>query len=127
MATLTVSEKAKEKLLDSMDGEGLDPTETLVRVGARPGGCSGYTFTIETTDHKENGEDEYDYGDLRMCVNRWDLHNLIGTVQVDFRDDNIVEQGFVFKRAITGGVCGCGESFTPLDKIIKGKEDLGWK
>ena len=63
MATLTVSEKAKKKLLDSIVGEGNDPAETLVRVGARPGGCSGYTFTIETVDHKVQGDDEYDYGD----------------------------------------------------------------
>jgi len=109
-----------------MEGEGLDPKETFVRVGSRPGGCSGHTFIIETVLHKDKGEDEYDYGELKMCVNRWDLHNLIGTVHVDFRDDNIVEQGFVFKRAATGGICGCGESFTPLDKMVGGKENLGW-
>ena len=40
---------------------------------------------------------------------------------MDYRDDNIVEQGFIFRRA-NGAVCGCGESFTPLGS----NKPLGW-
>ena len=40
----------------------------------------------------------------------------------DYRDDNIVEQGFIFRRA-NGAVCGCGESFIPLNST---KMKLGW-
>ena len=98
-----------------------------MRVGAKPGGCSGWTFLIETTDKKETKDDTYCYGNISFIIDNVQLHTIIGSLEVDYRDDNIVEQGFVFKRAATGGICGCGESFTPLDKMKNGKEDLGWK
>jgi len=41
---------------------------------------------------------------------------------VDYKDDNLVEQGFVFKRLGSGQLCGCGESFTPLGS----NKPLGW-
>ena len=127
-ARLTVTELAIEKLLESIEmDESCDIKTTYIRVGSKSGGCSGHTFTIETDDVKLQEDDEYDFGSsLRVIVNRWDLQNLIGTVQIDYRDDNLVQQGFVFHRAVTGGICGCGESFTPLNKMVMGKEKLGW-
>ena len=41
---------------------------------------------------------------------------------VDYNDENLVEQGFVFQRMSTGVTCGCGESFTPLGS----NKSLGW-
>ena len=52
----------------------------------------------------------------------WQLHTIIGSLEIDYRDDNIVEQGFVFKRLGSGQMCGCGESFTPLGSTAP----LGW-
>ena len=45
------------------------------------------------------------------------LNDVIGDVEVDYKIGNLVEQGFVFKRFISGHVCGCGESFTPIKDI----------
>jgi hypothetical protein len=41
---------------------------------------------------------------------------------VGYSDKNLVEQGFVFKRLGTGEMCGCGESFTPINS----NKSLGW-
>ena len=52
-----------------------------------------------------------------------ELHEkVIGDLRVDYRDDNIVEQGFCFERLTTGAICGCGESFRPLGDM----RELGW-
>ena len=53
---ITATDKAVSVLEDSFKAEGLDPSTTYVRVGAKPGGCSGWTFLIETTDKKETKE-----------------------------------------------------------------------
>ena len=61
--------------------------------------------------------------DIRLIVNQVQLHTIIGGIEVDYNDKNLVEQGFVFKRLGTGQMCGCGESFTQLGSNAA----LGWK
>ena len=119
---IRATDKAVSVLEDSFRAEGLDPLTTYVRVGAKPGGCSGWTFLIETTDKKETKDDTYCYGNISFIIDNVQLHTIIGSLEVDYRDDNIVEQGFVFKRLGSGQLCGCGESFTPLGSSAP----LGW-
>ena len=58
-----------------------------------------------------------------MLIDTHQLEEVIGSLEVDYRDDNLVEQGFVFNRLITGEMCGCGESFVPLGST----KSLGWE
>ena len=109
---LIVTEKAKKIFRESTE----DP---YMRVGAKPGGCSGWMFTLESDTDVDITDSMYD----DIAIIDTELHeNVIGDLMVDYRDDNIVEQGFVFQRMSTGVVCGCGESFTPLGSTKK----LGW-
>jgi len=109
---LIVTEKAKKVFKDSTE----DP---YMRVGARPGGCSGWTFTLETDTDVDMTDSLFD----EMAIINTELHeNIIGDLRVDYQDDNLVEQGFVFQRMSTGVTCGCGESFTPLGS----NKPLGW-
>ena len=119
---ITATEKAVSVLEDSFEAEGLDPSTTYVRVGAKPGGCSGWTFLIETTDKKESKDAMYCFGDITFIIDNVQLHTVIGSLEVDYNDNNLVEQGFMFKRLGSGQLCGCGESFTPLGS----KKALGW-
>ena len=85
---LIITEKAKQKFRDSTE----DP---YMRVGAKPGGCSGWTFTLETDTDVDITDSLFD----EMAIIDTELHeNIIGDLMVDYRDDNIVEQGFVFQR-----------------------------
>jgi len=109
---LIITEKAKRIFKDSTE----DP---YMRVGARPGGCSGWIFTLETDTEVDITDSMFD----DMVIIDTELHeNVIGNLMVDYKDDNLVEQGFVFQRMSTGVVCGCGESFTPLGST----KSLGW-
>ena len=119
---ITATEKAVSVLEDSFEAEGLDPSTTYVRVGAKPGGCSGWTFLIETTDKKETKDDTYCFGNITFIIDNVLLHTVIGSLEVDYNDNNLVEQGFMFKRLGSGQLCGCGESFTPLGS----NKALGW-
>ena len=119
---IQVTDKAISVFKDSFTAENIDPSETYVRVGAKPGGCSGWTFLIETTDKKESKDAIYSYGGIDFIIDNVQLHTIIGSLEVDYKDDNLVEQGFVFKRLGSGQMCGCGESFTPLGS----SKPLGW-
>jgi iron-sulfur cluster assembly protein len=119
---ITATEKAVSVLEDSFEAEGLDPSTTYVRVGAKPGGCSGWTFLIETTDKKESKDAMYCFGNITFIIDNVQLHTVIGSLEVDYNDNNLVEQGFMFKRLGSGQMCGCGESFTPLGS----NKALGW-
>ena len=109
---LIITEKAKKVFKDSTE----DP---YMRVGARPGGCSGWMFTLESDTDVDITDSMFD----DMVIIDTELHeNVIGDLMVDYNDENLVEQGFVFQRISTGVVCGCGESFTPLGST----KSLGW-
>ena len=109
---LIITEKAKKVFKDSTE----DP---YMRIGARPGGCSGWMFTLETDTDVDITDSMFD----DFAIIDTELHeNVIGDLMVDYNDENLVEQGFVFQRMSTGVVCGCGESFTPLGST----KSLGW-
>ena len=109
---LIITDRAREIFKESTE-------DRYLRVGARKGGCSGGTFTLDS----DTGFDPTDsvFEDF-LVIDTYQHETIIGDILVDYREDNIVEQGFVFKRMGSGTVCGCGESFTPIGT----KNALGW-
>ena len=120
---LKITKKASEIFLESLKAEGLDPENTYLRVGAKPGGCSGWTFTIGTETVVDPTDTLFEgYDGVNMLIDTHQLEEVIGSLEVDYKDDNLVEQGFVFHRLGSGQMCGCGESFVPLGS----NKSLGW-
>ena len=119
---LDITDVAAEEFNKSV--EGIEPKPYL-RIGARPGGCSGWTFVLETDEGADITDSIFtkDQYDIQMVIDMEQHENLIGDLVVDYSRENLVEQGFVFKRTKMGTVCGCGESFTPLNSK---KTKLGW-
>ena len=118
---LSITQDAAEEFNKSV--EGIEPKPYL-RVGAKPGGCSGWTFTIETDEQVNPTDSLYEGYDVQMIIDTDQHENLIGDLRVEYNRTNLVEQGFVFKRTSMGTVCGCGESFTPINSP---KKTLGWE
>ena len=116
---LSITEDAAEEFKKSV--EGMEPTPYL-RIGAKKGGCSGWTFILETDDDIAPTDSLYEYYGIHMLINTDQHENLIGDLRVEYNRTNLVEQGFVFRRLSRGIVCGCGESFTPLNS----DKPLGW-
>ena len=118
---LSITQDAAEEFNRSV--EGIEPKPYL-RVGAKSGGCSGWTFTLETDEQVNPTDSLYEGYDVQMIINTDQHENLIGDLRVEYNRENLVEQGFVFKRTSMGTVCGCGESFTPINSP---KKTLGWE
>jgi len=118
---LSITQDAAEEFNKSV--EGIEPKPYL-RVGAKPGGCSGWTFILETDEQVNPTDSLYEGFDVQMIIDTDQHENLIGDLRVEYNRANLVEQGFVFKRTSMGTVCGCGESFTPINSP---KKTLGWE
>ena len=118
---LSITQDAAEEFNKSV--EGIEPKPYL-RVGAKSGGCSGWTFTLETDEQVNPTDSLYEGFDVQMIIDTDQHENLIGDLRVEYSRANLVEQGFVFKRTSMGTVCGCGESFTPINSP---KKTLGWE
>ena len=116
---LGITDEAAEEFKKSV--ENIEP-EPYLRVGATKGGCSGWTFTLGTEEEIDPTDSLYEHHGIQMLINTDQHENLIGDLRVEYNRANLVEQGFVFRRTSKGTVCGCGESFTPLNS----DKPLGW-
>ena len=97
--SLHISEKAAKVFSEMCKDEKKDTKESYLRVGAHSGGLL----------FEEHG--------IKMVVEEYILTDILGDIEVDYRDGNLVEQGFIFKRLKYEHTCGCGESFTPVKDI----------
>ena len=118
---LSITQHAAEEFNKSV--EGIEP-KPFLRVGAKPGGCSGWTFTLKTEEQVNPTDSLYEGHDVQMLIDTDQHENLIGDLRVEYNRANLVEQGFVFLRTGMGTLCGCGESFTPINSP---KKTLGWE
>ena len=116
---LGITDEAAEEFKKSV--EDIEPKPYL-RVGATKGGCSGWTFTLGTEEEIDPTDSLYEHHGIQMLINTDQHENLIGNLRVEYNRENLVQQGFVFRRTSKGTVCGCGESFTPLNS----DKPLGW-
>jgi len=116
---LSITEDAADEFNKSV--EGIEPKPYL-RVGAKTGGCSGWTFILETDDDVDSTDSLFDGYGVQLLINTEQHEEIIGNLRIEYNKTNLVEQGFVFRRLNKGTVCGCGESFTPLNS----DKPLGW-
>ena len=114
-----LTEKAARVFRESVEAEGKSIDEHYVRVGANPGGCSGYRYELELIEPDQivDSEVELESLGIRIRVDHATLTNILGSLEIDYKDQNMVEQGFSFKQLTNGKQCGCGESFTPVKDL----------
>jgi iron-sulfur cluster assembly accessory protein len=105
-----LTERAAREILRVIAEQGF-PATTWVRIGAKGGGCSGFTYVL---DFDQNGPTEFDLGfaqhGVRFCVDKKSEFFMGGTT-LDF-NDGLLDRGFVFKNPQATGSCGCGTSFS---------------
>ena len=120
--SVVLTERAAQVFKDSCEAEGLTLQDTFLRVGARPGGCSGWKYELESNSLEDVGPNDIKIlsQDVSVIVDREALTDILGPIRIDYLDKNLVEQGFVFEQLITGHQCGCGESFTPVRDLKNG-------
>ena len=122
LPSVVLTERAAQVFKDSCEAEGTTLQDTFLRIGARPGGCSGWKYELESSSPEDVGPNDIKIlsQDVSVVVDRDALTDILGPIRIDYLDKNLVEQGFVFEQLINGHQCGCGESFTPVRDLKNG-------
>ena len=122
LPSVVLTERAAQVFKESCEAEGLTLQDTFLRIGARPGGCSGWKYELESNTPENVGPNDIKIlsQDVSVIVDREALTDILGAIRIDYSDKNLVEQGFVFEQLINGHQCGCGESFTPVRDLKNG-------
>ena len=120
--SVILTERAARVFKDTCEAEGLTLQDTFLRIGARPGGCSGWKYELESNSPEDVGPNDIQIlsQDVSVIVDREALTDILGAIRIDYSDKNLVEQGFVFEQLTNGHQCGCGESFTPVRDLKNG-------
>ena len=119
---IILTERAAQVFKEACEAEGTSLEDTFLRIGARPGGCSGWKYELESNSPKDVGPNDIKIlsQEVSVIVDREALTDILGPIRIDYSDKNLVEQGFVFEQLINGHQCGCGESFTPVRDLKNG-------
>ena len=80
-----------------------------LRMAVKGGGCSGLSYSMNF-DQKRDGDNEFDFEDVKVFVDPKSYLYLNGTT-LDFVD-SLEGRGFKFLNPNASKSCGCGESFS---------------
>ncbi len=103
---ITVTEAAAQRVANFLEnrGKGLG-----LRLGVRTSGCSGMAYVLEFVDELDEGDQVFEFYDVKVIVDPKSLIYLDGT-ELDFAKEGLNE-GFKFNNPNVSSECGCGESF----------------
>ena len=106
-----LTERAAKEILQVVEEQEMPADSTWVRIGAKGGGCSGFSYVL---DFDQSGPTEFDIGfemhGVKYMVDKKSEFFMGGTI-LDFNDD-LLNRGFAFKNPAATGTCGCGTSFS---------------
>jgi len=107
---IKVSETAKKKVVELMQGDGFNPTNDYVRVGVKSGGCSGLSYDLKFDKSQDNDDKVFEDNGVKIIVDKKSFLYLIGTT-LEY-SGGLNGTGFVFNNPNANRTCGCGESFS---------------
>ncbi len=106
---IELTEKAAREVKKIFSEQGLDKQNTYLRVGIKGGGCSGFTYTLDIANKKDEFDEEFESNGVKLICDMKSYLYLNGTV-IDFNDD-LLNRGFVFNNPNAKQTCSCGASF----------------
>jgi iron-sulfur cluster assembly protein len=106
---ITLTERAVKELKRIVTDQHLPP-ETVLRVGVKGGGCSGFSYTLGFDDAVHEEDQVAELEGFRVVCDPKSFLYLSGT-QVDF-EESLMGRGFKFGNPNASKTCGCGESFS---------------
>lgn len=107
---VVLTERAAIEVKRIIREEGL-PDSTCLRIGAKGGGCSGFSYVL---DFDKKGRTEFDSayvsGGVTVLIDKKSEFVMGGTI-VDFNGE-LLNRGFTFRNPSASSTCGCGTSFS---------------
>ena len=105
---VTLSESAAKEVKKIITEQNL-PEGTVLRVGVKGGGCSGFSYSLDFDTAVSEKDRVIELHGIKLAVEKKFDPYLDGTV-VDFYD-GLEKRGFVFNNPNVTKSCGCGSSF----------------
>jgi len=102
------TENAVKKLIELKLAESSD--NSFLRMGVKPGGCSGYSYEMFFDTEEFDGDVVEEYGDVSIVVDAQSLEHIKGST-LDYRE-GLMETGFSIDNPNVSRTCGCGNSFS---------------
>jgi iron-sulfur cluster assembly protein len=102
-----ITDQAVDKIKEMLAAE--ETPNLFLRVGVKPGGCSGFSYGMGFDDN-QTGEDQIiDFSGLKVVVDK-ESNNYLDGVEIDFKDSGM-GGGFSIQNPNAIATCGCGSSF----------------
>jgi iron-sulfur cluster assembly protein/iron-sulfur cluster insertion protein len=105
---VTLTDAAAGKVAELIEREG--DTALVLRVGVRPGGCSGFSYEMFFDTQTDGSDIISEFGDVRVAVDPQSMEMLNGA-EIDYRD-GLQGAGFHIENPNVTRSCGCGNSFS---------------
>ena len=106
MITMTDAAASKVGQLINAEGE----ADLALRVGVRPGGCSGFSYDMFLDTKVEDGDLSTEHSGVRVVVDPSSAQLLEGAT-LDY-NDGLDQSGFSITNPNAQRTCGCGQSFS---------------
>ena len=110
MELIKITQSAVDKI-QALWAEHSKPAGTMVRVGIKGGGCSGFSYTFS---FEQNPPTKFDHviaeGDVKLIIDKKSAIYMAGT-ELEY-ENTLMKSGFVFKNPRAKTTCGCGSSFS---------------
>ena len=104
-----ITERAVQEVRRIVSEQNL-PENTVLRVGVKGGGCSGFSYSLGFDDTVHETDQSFEHEGVRVVCDPKSFLYLNGTM-VDF-EDSLMGRGFKFTNPNASKSCGCGESFS---------------
>jgi iron-sulfur cluster assembly accessory protein len=104
---INITDNAAEKVRALMAQEGED---LALRIGVRPGGCSGFQYSIYFDDEINDDDEIFETKGVRVLIDAMSVPYIMGS-EFDYVD-GLMGAGFAVNNPNVTGGCGCGGSFT---------------
>lgn len=106
---ISLTDRAAKELRRIVTDQSL-PEGTVLRVGVKGGGCSGFSYSLGFDDTVHEDDQVAETDGFRIVCDPKSFLYLSGT-QVDF-EESLMGRGFKFGNPNASKTCGCGESFS---------------
>ncbi len=104
-----ITERAVKEVRRIIDEQSL-PEGTVLRVGVKGGGCSGFSYSLGFDDKIHETDQISELENVRVVCDPKSFLYLNNT-EIDF-EESLMGRGFKFGNPNASKTCGCGESFS---------------
>ena len=102
---IKVSTQARKQVMQMMQSDGYDISDSFVRVGVKSGWCSGLSYELKFDNALGDDDKLFEDNDVRIVVDKKSFLYLVGTT-LEY-SGGLNGKGFVFNNPNANRTCGC--------------------